>query len=238
MREASPAHSTEGGANAPPPLLIAGAGGFARETLELVSALNDASPEWQAVGLLDDDPRQHGSRIHGVPVIGPCHAAHSYPEASVVVCVASPDDPLRRLDLVLRLELRPERYATLIHPAAVVPDSARLGPGCVLHATAVLTADIRLGAHVVAMPGVVLTHDVKVGDGVTFGAGARVAGRVRIGRGAYIGSGALLREHVVIGEGAVIGMGAVVTRSVPAGETWAGVPARPLGSRELVGAAR
>jgi sugar O-acyltransferase (sialic acid O-acetyltransferase NeuD family) len=238
MRDASPAHSGERAAKAPSPLLIAGAGGFARETLELVSALNDATPAWQLVGLLDDDPRQHGSRIHEVPVIGPCHAVHSYPEASVCVCVASPDDPLRRLDLVVRLELRPERYTTLIHPAAVVADSAKLGPGCVLHATTVLTADVRLGAHVVAMPGVVLTHDVVVGDGVTFGAGVRVAGGVRIGRGAYIGSGALLRERLVIGEGAVIGMGSVVTRSVPAGETWAGLPARPLASLDLVEAGR
>jgi sugar O-acyltransferase (sialic acid O-acetyltransferase NeuD family) len=238
MRDGTPAHSVDRCASASSPLLIAGAGGFARETLELVGALNEASPTWQLVGLLDDDPLQHGVRIHGVPVIGPCHAVHSYPEAFVCVCVASPDDPLRRLDLVQRLEARPERYATLIHPAAVVANSAKLGPGCVLHATAVLTADVRLGAHVVAMPGVILTHDVVVGDGVTFGAGARVAGRVRIGRGAYIGSGALLREQVAIGEGAVIGMGAVVTSSVPAGETWAGVPARPLGSRDLVGAGR
>jgi sugar O-acyltransferase (sialic acid O-acetyltransferase NeuD family) len=236
MDGASWAQSAEGDANAPSPLLIAGAGGFARETLELVRALNDVGPAWQVVGLLDDDPRRQGSRVHGLPVIGPCHAVHSYPEASVGVCVASPNDPLRRLGLVLRLELRPNRFATLVHPAAVVADSARLGHGCVLHAATVLTADVELGAHVAAMPGVVLTHDVVVGDGVTFGAGARAAGGVRIERGAYIGSGALLREHIVVGEGAVIGMGAVVTRSVPPGETWAGVPARPLASRELVGA--
>jgi sugar O-acyltransferase (sialic acid O-acetyltransferase NeuD family) len=238
MDGASWAPSTEGPANAPSPLLIAGGGGFARETLELVRALNAVRPVWQLVGLLDDDPRRQGSRIHGLPVIGPCRAVHSYPEASIAVCVASPNDPLRRLDLVLRLELGPKRFATLVHPTAVVAESARLGHGCVLHATTVLTADVELGAHVAAMPGVVVTHDAVVGDGVTFGAGARVAGGVRIERGAYIGSGALLRERVVVGEGAVIGMGAVVTRSVPPGETWAGVPARPLASRELVGAGR
>jgi acetyltransferase-like isoleucine patch superfamily enzyme len=98
----------------------------------------------------------------------------------------------------------------------------------VLHAGTVLTADVELGAHTAVMPAVVLTHDDVVHEGVTFGAGVRVAGAVTIERGAYVGSGALLRERVVIGAGAVIGMGAVVTRSVPAGEVWAGVPARPL----------
>jgi acetyltransferase-like isoleucine patch superfamily enzyme len=96
----------------------------------------------------------------------------------------------------------------------------------VLHAGTVLTADVALGGHVAVMPAVVLTHDDVVEEGVTFGAGARVAGNVTIERGAYVGSGALVREGLRIGRGAVIGMGAVLTRDVPAGEVWAGVPAR------------
>jgi sugar O-acyltransferase (sialic acid O-acetyltransferase NeuD family) len=170
----------------------------------------------------------HGRSIHGTEVIGPAAAAHDHPDALVCACVASPDDPLRRLALVERLGLPAERYATLVHPAAVVAGSASLGPGAVVHATTVLTADVALGAHVAVMPAVVLTHDDVVADGVTFGAGARVAGSVTIGAGAYIGSGVLLRESLAIGAGAVVGMGAVVTRPVPAGEVWAGVPARRL----------
>ena len=219
-------------------LLLVGAGGLARETLELVRAINRLKPAWRVVGLLDDDPGLHGRPVHGVPVIGPAAAVHDYPDASVIACVASPDEPMRRLDLVSRLGLAPERYATLIHPTAVIPESASIGPGCVVQAGCVLTADVQLGAHVVVMPAVVLTHDDVIGDGVTFGAGARVAGGVMIERGAYVGSGALLREHVVVGSGAVVGMGAVVTRPVPAREVWVGVPAAPYRPAEVVGIAR
>ena len=210
------------------PLLLVGAGGLARETLELVRAVNRLTPTWDLLGLLDDDSRQHGSEVLGVRVLGPSAAVDDHPDALVVACVASPSDPPRRLRLVERLGLPAERYATLVHPAAVLPESATLGPGCIVHATTVLTADVELGAHVAVMPAVVLTHDDVVGDGVTFGAGARVAGAVRIERGAYVGSGALVRENLVIGSGAVVGMGAVVTRSVPAGEVWAGIPASPV----------
>jgi sugar O-acyltransferase (sialic acid O-acetyltransferase NeuD family) len=183
---------------------------------------------WELVGVLDDDPGKRGTRVLGVEVIGTSAAVHDHPEARVIATVASPADPLRRLGLVARLNLPLERYATLVHPAAVVPASASVGPGTVLHAGTVLTADVEIGAHVAIMPAVVLTHDDVVHEGVTFGAGARVAGGVTIERGAYIGSGALLRERIRIGEGAIVGMGAVVTRSVPAGEVWAGTPARPL----------
>jgi sugar O-acyltransferase (sialic acid O-acetyltransferase NeuD family) len=213
----------------PTPLLLVGAGGFARETLELVRAVNRASPgtpAWEVLGFLDDDPARHGSEVSGLRVLGASSAVHDRPDALVVACVASPADPLRRLGLVSRLALPPERYATLIHPAAAVAESATIGHGSVLHAMTVLTADIALGMHVAVMPAVVLTHDDVVGDGVTFGAGVRLAGGVTVERGAYVGSGALVRENLTVGEGAVIGMGAVVTRSVPPAETWAGVPAK------------
>ena len=206
------------------PLLILGAGGLARETIELVRAAGTFS----LLGVLDDDPATHGRDVLGVPILGPTEAVHDHPDAHVTACVASPGDPLRRLRLVERLALPDERYATLVHPAAVVPGSAEIGPGSVLHATTVLTADVRLGAHVSCMPAVVLTHDDTIADGVTFGAGVLVAGGVTIERGAYIGSGARLREGLTVGAGAVVGMGAVVTRTVPSGETWAGVPARRL----------
>lgn len=217
------------------PLLLVGAGGFARETLELVHAVNAQVPTWRVIGLLDDDARMHGRRIHDVEVIGPSEAIHDHPDALVAACVASPDNPTGRLVLTGRLGLGPERYATLVHPAAVVARSASVGVGSVLHAGTILTSDVTLGVHVAVMPAVVLTHDDQVGDGVTFGAGVRVAGGVTIEDAAYLGSGALLREHLVVGSGSVVGMGAVVTQSVPAGEVWAGVPARRLrGVRTLV----
>jgi sugar O-acyltransferase (sialic acid O-acetyltransferase NeuD family) len=209
-------------------LLLLGAGGLTRETLELVAAVNAQAPAWRVLGVLDDRPATHGTVVGGVPVLGPTAAVHDHPDALVAACVASPHRPLGRLQLTARLDLPAERWATLVHPTAVVPASAAIGPGSILHATTVLTADVTLGAHVVAMPAVVLTHDDVVGDGATFGAGARLAGGVRVEDAAYLGTGALVREHVVIGRGAVVGMGAVVTTSVPAGEVWAGVPATHL----------
>jgi acetyltransferase-like isoleucine patch superfamily enzyme len=45
-------------------------------------------------------------------------------------------------------------------------------------------------------------------------------------RRASIGSSATLICGIEIGEGAMVGAGSVVTKSVPAGELWAGNPAR------------
>jgi sugar O-acyltransferase (sialic acid O-acetyltransferase NeuD family) len=210
------------------PLVLVGAGGFARETAEAVRAINEHHPSWELLGFVDDSPALAGATVDGLPVLGPLPAVASIPSASIVVCTGHPGDYFSRKQIVQRLGLPLSRYATLIHPTAVVPRSAEIGPGSVLLATAVLTTSVTVGAHVALMPGVVLTHDVVVGNFATFGAGARLAGRVCVGEGAYIGSGALVREGLSMGPWALVGMGAVVTRDVPAAEVWVGMPARRL----------
>jgi sugar O-acyltransferase (sialic acid O-acetyltransferase NeuD family) len=214
---------------APEPLVLIGSGGFGRETAEVVRAINgacDGSPRWELLGFLDDDAALRGTTLSGTQVLGGFDALSELPDPAVVVCTGHPRDFTSKQRIVGRLGLAPERYATLVHPAAAVPASCSLGVGAVLLAGVVATADVRVGAHAAIMPHVVLTHDDRLDDYVTAGAGARVAGAVHVCEGAYLGSGCLIRENLTVGPGALVGMGAVVTRDVPGGEVWAGMPAR------------
>ncbi|MFD6111504.1 NeuD/PglB/VioB family sugar acetyltransferase [Streptomyces yangpuensis] len=228
-------------------LLIVGAGGFARETAQAVRDVAAADvaggrpPRWRLAGHLDDDPALHGREVDGVPVRGGCELVHERPAARVVVCVGSPRDYAVRARLVRRLGLPPERYATVVHPTAAVSGSSSVGPGSVLLAHSVLTAGVRVGAHVAVMPQVVLTHEDEVADFATLASGVRLGGGVRVGLGAYVGAGALVREYTAIGAWSLTGMGSTVLVDVPAGEVWAGGPARrlrPAGAAALAELAR
>ena len=210
------------------PLLIICAGGYGRETAAMV----EDDERWRLVGFADDDEALRGSEVCGVPVLGsPEEAVREAVDARVVVCQARAFTDDRR-KLVARLDLPPERYATLTHRSASLAGSTELGPGTVLLAGVVTTSSARIGSHVAIMPGAVLVHDVTVEDYVTLAAGVKVGGDARVEEGAYIGMGALIRDGITIGAGAFVGMGSVVTRSVPPGEVWFGVPARARRSRE------
>jgi sugar O-acyltransferase (sialic acid O-acetyltransferase NeuD family) len=183
---------------------------------------------WDPIGVLDDDPNRHGADLDGIRVLGGSELVGEFTDAAVVVCVANARRPTARLGVVRRLKLPDHRWATLIHPAACVAQGSILGPGTVLLAGTVVTAPLRIGAHVIAMPHVLITHDDQIADGATFAGGVSLGGAVSIGECAYLGQGSLVRENLTIGAGAIIGMGSVVLLDVPAGEVWAGSPARRI----------
>ena len=53
---------------------------------------------------------------------------------------------------------------------------------------------------------------------------------ITLGRNVWLGAKCVVLKGVTIGDGSIIGAGSVLTKSVPSGETWAGVPARPVRS--------
>jgi sugar O-acyltransferase (sialic acid O-acetyltransferase NeuD family) len=118
------------------------------------------------------------------------------------------------------------RFATVLHPAARVSTTSRVGEGSILSVGAVVAAHTRVGRHVIVNRGALLGHHAAVGDYVTISPGANVAGKVRVGDGAFLGMGAVVLDGVQVGAGSVVAAGSVVTRDVPERVQVMGVPAK------------
>jgi sugar O-acyltransferase (sialic acid O-acetyltransferase NeuD family) len=205
-------------------LILVAASGLAREVLASVYA----GESYTVIGFLDDDPALVGATVDGLRVLGRIDDAGAFPKAKFVVCAGKGVARQAIVNRLAELGVGAERYARVIDRTVVVSDNSTVGLGSILLAQVVLTAGVEIGAHVVAMPKATFTHDNQVADFATVTAGVSLGGGVRVGRGAYIGMNASVRERCTVGAGATIGMGAAVVQDVPDGETWVGIPARPM----------
>lgn len=101
----------------------------------------------------------------------------------------------------------------------------------------------KIGKHVAfgfeATLDILYPQDITVGDNSIIGYDTTILchgymvdryqrGPVTIGRDVSIGADALILPGVSIGDGATIGAKSLVNRDVPAGEFWAGVPAKKV----------
>lgn len=205
-------------------LLLVGASGLAREATAAAVLMRHTGP----MSLVDDNPATWGT-LHGlVPVLGSIDLVADVVDHEVVLTLGQ--GWLRR-QVAVRLEMLgvdDDRYTSLIHPRVVLPGGCSIATGSIALDGVVLTADVEVGRHVVLMPQATLTHGCTVADYATLCSGVSLGGNVHVGEAAYIGMNASVREGVHVGAGATVGMGSAVLDDVPAGETWVGVPARPI----------
>ena len=204
-------------------LVIVGAGGHGRETLDIVEAINAVQPTWEFAGFVDDGAtiadrldRRDASLLGTTEIL-----AHTDPH--YVVGIGS---PAVRAKLDEQLTAWGRIAATLIHPAATVASDNRIGDGVLLAAGARVTTNVTLGRHVHLNVNAVVSHDCVVGDYTTLSPSSLVNGDVQIGTGVFLGTGAIITPGITVGDHAVIGAGAVVVNDVPSGVTVKGVPAR------------
>lgn len=116
-----------------------------------------------------------------------------------------------------------------------------VGEDCVIHSHVWIGNGVMIGnrckiqAFSFIPQGVFIGHDVFIGPRVTFTNDRRppsdVWEQTIVEDGVSIGAGAVIVCGVRLGTGCRIGAGAVVTKDIPAGQTWAGNPAKPLGDQ-------
>jgi len=73
-----------------------------------------------------------------------------------------------------------------------------------------------------------VAHNVRIGRNCVLAAQTGIAGSVVIGDGAQFGGKAGTGDHLNIGDRVRLAAGALTMRDIPAGETWCGVPAKPI----------
>ncbi len=118
------------------------------------------------------------------------------------------------------------KFATAIHPSAVISPSAKIGEGTVIMAGAVVNADAVIGRHCIINTGATVDHDCVIEDFCHIAPGTHICGATHVGECTWLGVGSSVIQCLNIGRNCMIGAGSVVVKDIPDNVTAFGCPAK------------
>lgn len=208
---------------------IIGAGGSARDVLDVFDAVNVVKPTYEIVGfIVDPEYGNPGEIVNGKPILGDFDWLAKNND---VFCLCAIGAPEQRLKLVRRARDAGAKFCTVIHPSVIRSQWVEIGEGTVIAAGSILTNRIRIGDHVHLNLDCTIAHDVVLSDFVTLAPGVHVSGNILLEEGCYIGTGANIIEKRRVGAWSVVGAGSTITKDVPPNTTVVGVPGKVIKTR-------
>ncbi|WP_405377616.1 hypothetical protein [Nonlabens sp. Asnod3-A02] len=209
-------------------------GGFGNGTVaqSTVNDINERSKEWELLGFLND--REDGP-INGSPVLGKIdkETAAKYLEDENVYFLYTLISVKLNFNFIHKLtdlEIPNERFATLIHPTAVVSKNAKIGFGVSIQPFVSVGPNVSIGNHVQIYAQSLIGHGSTLEDYSYVANNACIGADVVLKEGAYLGTNATTLEFVSLGKWSVSGIGSVIIRDVDDYGKVVGNPAKSIGS--------
>lgn len=190
-------------------------------TYQVLGFLNDFVPVGQKVG-----------KYNGYTVLGMSSDVGKYIEDENIyffIGYVGMKNEKEIFEKITKLGIPNNRYATLIHPTAIIPKGfCNIGNGVLMAPLSQLSPDTTVEDNCILLPNSFLGHDSTMKRFSHITANSVIGGNVTLGYGAHVGTNATIREDVKIGDFALVGSGSVVLNDVPDNSIVVGNPARVL----------
>ncbi|CAN5347795.1 acetyltransferase [soil metagenome] len=203
---------------------IIGAGGFAKETLCcLIDSLAGSKYKIEdVVCFIDKDENVSEKKILGIDVIP--QSLFNPGEYDVVVGIGPPAIRKKVVESLPSMT----RFATIIHPSAVISEWVELSEGTIVTAGTILTCNISAGKHAHFNLHTTIGHDCIIGDYFTSAPAVNISGKCTFGNGVYFGTNASVKEGINICDNVTIGMGGIVVKDINESGVYIGNPVKKM----------
>ena len=200
-------------------LVIIGASGHGKVCAEIAVQCG-----YEEILFLDDDRNLSFCGRH--PVIGTVADSGKYiGTASFFIAIGNSNIRER---IMRKLEGAGGEITILVHPDAVISESAVIGNGSAVMAGVIINADAIIGKGCIINTAASVDHDCVVEDYCHISVGSHLAGTVHTGKHTWIGAGSVVSNNVTVCGECMIGAGAVVIKNIVMAGTYAGIPARRM----------
>lgn len=206
-------------------LVIIGAGGFGRELLQWVKDINKVEKRWNILGFIDDNLKA----LDGIPcdysVIGTIQDWQPEENQEFAMAIANPDIKEKISKLI---KSKNGKFATIIHPTAVVGEFNQLGEGLVMYPSARITVNVEIGDFVTVLGNTMIGHDAQIMDYCTLSGGCSITRAVKLYPKVFLSCNVNVVPERKIGEGAYVCAGSTVMTNIRRGNKVMGCPAKKV----------
>jgi sugar O-acyltransferase (sialic acid O-acetyltransferase NeuD family) len=207
-------------------LVIIGAGGFGKQTSEIIKRLKSHGEEIQLIGFLDSNKDLHNEKINAIPVLGDIDWINSVKSRESYYFVCSIAEPITRKRVVKKaIELGYIPYS-LTDPSVIQGFDVEIGKGSIICPGVILTSNIHIGSYVIINRLCSIGHDVNISEFCTINPLSAIGGHVNISKNVLIGAHSSVLQNLSIGKNSVIGAGASIIFDVPESVLVVGVPGK------------
>ena len=165
-------------------LIIIGASGHGKVIADIAIACG-----YEIVGFLDDDVNK--KECYGCSVLGTTVDAEKYSECDFIIAIGN--NAVRR-KIANSYPLL--SYTVLIHPSAIISESAKIADGTVVMPQAVINAGAVIGRHCIVNTASVIEHDCRIENYTHISPGAVLCGTVSVGENTWVGAGSTVIKNI------------------------------------------
>ncbi len=193
------------------PVIVLGAGGHASVLIELLLKL-----DYTILGVC----APQASIVRGYPQISYLGQdsilnQHSPNEVRLVngIGAISAEKNRERQKLFEHYKQLGFEFETLIHPHAIVADTALIKEGAQVMAGSIIQANTIIESNCIVNTGACIDHDCHLGHSVHVAPRAVLSGNVKLGENVMVGVGAVIIQSVSIAQNMMIRAGSTVVKS-------------------------